>query len=31
MGYRWNRVGNDVYMVSTRDGMVAEAVYSLFR
>jgi Ni/Co efflux regulator RcnB len=31
MGYRWNRVGNDVYMVNTRDGMVAEAVYRLFR
>ena len=31
VGYRWNRVGNDVYMVSTRNGMVAEAVYSIFR
>jgi Ni/Co efflux regulator RcnB len=31
MGYRWNRVGNDVYMVSTRDGLIAEVVYSLFR
>ena len=30
-GYRWNRVGNDVYMVSTRDGMIAEVIYSLFR
>jgi len=30
-GYRWNRVGNDVYMVSTRDGMIADIVYSLFR
>jgi Ni/Co efflux regulator RcnB len=30
-GYRWNRVGNDVYMVSTRNGLIAEAVYSLFR
>ena len=30
-GYRWNRVGNDVYMVSVRDGLIAEAVYSLFR
>jgi Ni/Co efflux regulator RcnB len=30
-GYRWNRVGNDVYMVSMRNGMVAEAVYSIFR
>jgi Ni/Co efflux regulator RcnB len=31
MGYRWNRVGNDVYLVSTRDGLIAQAVYSLFR
>jgi Ni/Co efflux regulator RcnB len=30
-GYRWNRVGNDVYLVSIRDGLIAEAVYSLFR
>ena len=30
-GYRWNRVGNDVYMVNVRNGMIAEAVYSLFR
>jgi len=30
-GYRWNRVGNDVYMVSGRDGLILEAVYSLFR
>lgn len=30
-GYRWNRVGNDVYMVSVRDGLIAEVVYSLFR
>ena len=29
-GYRWNRVGNDVYMVSVRDGLIAEAVYSMF-
>lgn len=29
-GYRWNRVGNDVYMVSLRDGLIAEAVYSVF-
>ena len=29
-GYRWNRVGNDVYMVSVRDGLIYEAVYSLF-
>lgn len=30
-GYRWNRVGNDVYLVSTRDGLIAEVIYSLFR
>ena len=30
-GYRWNRVGNDVYLVSIRDGLIAQAVYSLFR
>jgi len=30
-GYRWNRVGNDVYLVSVRDGLIAEAVYSMFR
>jgi Ni/Co efflux regulator RcnB len=29
-GYRWNRVGNDVYLVSVRDGLIAEAIYSLF-
>ena len=30
-GYRWNRVGRDVYLVSVRDGLIVEAVYSLFR
>ena len=30
-GYRWNRVGNDVYLISVRDGLIAEAIYSLFR
>jgi Ni/Co efflux regulator RcnB len=30
-GYRWVRVGNDVYMVRTNNGLVAEVVYSLFR
>jgi Ni/Co efflux regulator RcnB len=30
-GYRWNRVGNDVYMVNVRNGLIAEAVYSIFR
>jgi Ni/Co efflux regulator RcnB len=29
-GYRWNRVGNDVYLVSTRNGLIAEVVYDLF-
>ena len=29
-GYRWTRVGNDVYLVQTRDGLIAEVVYSLF-
>ena len=30
-GYRWNRVGSDVYLVSVRDGLIVEAIYSLFR
>ncbi|MFA6985966.1 MAG: RcnB family protein [Arenimonas sp.] len=30
-GYSWVRVDNDVYLVSTRDGLVAEVVYNLFR
>lgn len=30
-GYRWNRVGRDVYLVSVRDGLIVEAIYSLFR
>jgi Ni/Co efflux regulator RcnB len=30
-GYRWNRVGNDVYLVDPRSGLIAEVVYSLFR
>jgi Ni/Co efflux regulator RcnB len=29
-GYRWNRVGNDVYLVETTDGKVRDAVYDLF-
>lgn len=29
-GYQWVRVGNDVYMVQTRDGMVRDIIYSLF-
>jgi Ni/Co efflux regulator RcnB len=29
-GYRWTRVGNDVYLVQTRNGMIADVVYSLF-
>jgi Ni/Co efflux regulator RcnB len=30
-GYRWNRVGNDAYLVSTTNGLIAEVIYSLFR
>jgi Ni/Co efflux regulator RcnB len=30
-GYRWNRVGNDAYLVSTTNGLIGEIVYSLFR
>lgn len=30
-GYRWNRVGNDAYMVSTSNGLIRDVVYSLFR
>jgi Ni/Co efflux regulator RcnB len=30
-GYRWNRVGNDAYLVSTANGLIGEIVYSLFR
>lgn len=30
-GYRWTRVGNDVYLVSVRDGLIVDMVYSLFR
>lgn len=29
-GYRWNRVGNDVYMVSVNNGLIREVMYSLF-
>jgi len=29
-GYRWNRVGNDVYLVQTTDGLISEVVYNLF-
>jgi Ni/Co efflux regulator RcnB len=29
-GYRWNRVGNDVYLVSIDSGLIAEVVYDLF-
>ncbi len=29
-GYRWNRVGNDVYLVSINNGIVRQVVYSLF-
>jgi Ni/Co efflux regulator RcnB len=30
-GYRWVRVGSDVYLTSMRNGMIAEVIYSLFR
>jgi Ni/Co efflux regulator RcnB len=30
-GYQWVRVGNDVYLVQTRNGLIMEAVMSLFR
>jgi Ni/Co efflux regulator RcnB len=30
-GYRWTRVDDDVYLVSTRDGLIAEVVYNLLR
>jgi Ni/Co efflux regulator RcnB len=30
VGYRWNRVGNDVYLVETTNGLISEVVYSLF-
>jgi Ni/Co efflux regulator RcnB len=29
-GYRWNRVGNDVYLISIADGLVRDVIYSLF-
>lgn len=29
-GYRWNRVGNDVYLISTTDGHVSVAMYDYF-
>ena len=29
-GYRWNRVGNDVYLVQTTDGLIADIVRNLF-
>ena len=29
-GYRWTRVGNDVYLVRTTSGMIRDAVYDLF-
>ena len=30
-GYNWVRVGNDVYMVRSNNGLISEVVYSLFR
>ena len=29
-GYRWNRVGNDAYLVSVTNGLVRDVMYSLF-
>ena len=29
-GYKWTRVGNDVYLVETTDGKIRDAVYDLF-
>jgi Ni/Co efflux regulator RcnB len=29
-GYRWNRVGNDVYLVNTTNGVIRNVIYSLF-
>jgi Ni/Co efflux regulator RcnB len=29
-GYRWNRVGNDAYLVSTSNGVIRDVMYSLF-
>jgi Ni/Co efflux regulator RcnB len=29
-GYRWTRLGNNVYLVSTRDGLIADVIYGLF-
>jgi Ni/Co efflux regulator RcnB len=30
-GYAWARVGNDVYLVSTSNGLIADVNYSMFR
>jgi Ni/Co efflux regulator RcnB len=30
-GYRWSRVGSDAYLVNVTNGLIAQAVYSLFR
>ncbi|MFA6985212.1 MAG: RcnB family protein [Arenimonas sp.] len=29
-GYRWQRLGNHVYMVSVRTGLISDVVYNLF-
>lgn len=30
IGYRWNRVGSDAYLVAIRNGLVRDVIYSLF-
>lgn len=30
-GYRWNRVGNNAYLVSATDGLITDVIYNLFR
>jgi Ni/Co efflux regulator RcnB len=30
-GYRWNRIGNDAYLVATRNGLIISVRYDVFR
>ena len=30
-GYRWNRVGNDAYLISTNNGLIIRVEYDAFR